>query len=264
MKKFLLIISFAAMALTACSGGAAPTDVLFPTLSPTPNPCTPTNAPGTAKQFANLMREFDDTSYVASFTSKDQLVEPILKLQDVRRRVQAIDAPPCMKDLRKFQIDYMNGVINALAHFLGGAKGEQVQAEIAATRSLRLQYEQEFAKVLGVTYVPPPTTTPRPTQPSATPAPTNSPAQPTPTSTPTAASPTVTVVERANLRAGPGTDFELIATLNSGETAAAIGRTEEDDWIQVEFPAAPNGKAWLLARLVSVSVPVEQLPVATP
>jgi uncharacterized protein YgiM (DUF1202 family) len=184
-------------------------------------------------------------------------------------------------------------VVTALAHFLGGAKGDQVQAEIGATRILRAKYDKELATVLGITFVAPTAQS----QPSAVPG-TATPAATTDTSdlaatpgddlvtpgddtatpeavtatattegTATSGAPTtavVSVTQRANLRRGPGTDFALVATLEANEKASAVGRTNTGEWIQVENAAGPEGKAWLLASLVTVNVPVDQLPVVNP
>lgn len=225
--------------------------------SATPNPCDKSNVQTSVKQFTDLTREFDDTSYVASFTPQAQLVEPVLKLQEVRRKVQAIEAPDCFAQLKKLQIIYMNGVVTALVHFLGGAQGNQVQAEIAATRSLRVDYETELAKVLGVTYVPPPTVPPQATSAGATETPT---APPSPTVTPV----TLTVIQRANLRIGPGTEFDQVATMNGGESAIAVGRNAQGDWLQIIYPSDSESRAWLLVSLVQVDGAVETLPVVTP
>lgn len=279
MKQITLWVGILAIGLAACTTPAPTATETIPTDGTpsatldvqTTNPCDKTNLNNTVKDYTDLTREFDDTSYVASFTPQAQLVEPVLKLQEVRRRVQALDTPDCLKNLRKFQIDYMNGVITALVHFLGGAKGDQVQAEIAATRALRQKYDKELATVLGITFVAPtaaaqptidPNNTPAPAA-TATPADNVSPTA-TPGESPTPAPAVVTVIQRANLRRGPGTDFDLVATLNANETAVAVGRNSAGDWIQVENASGPEGKAWLLASLVTVSVPVDQLPVVNP
>jgi hypothetical protein len=277
MKKSILVTLMLAVSLSACTTPAPATTQAGSTeaaattvASDNLNPCDKSVLTDTVKPFTDLTREFDDTSYVASFTPQSQLVEPVLKLQDVRRRVQALDTPDCLKNLRKYQIDYMNAVIAALVHFLGGAKGDQVQAEIGATRALRQKYDKELATVLGITFVAPTTA---PTQTSGTPAPAVATVAPTemavtPTATPgeapTPAPVTVTVIQRANLRRGPGTDFDLVATLNASETAIAVGRNAAGDWIQVENPAGPDGKAWLLATLVTVNAPIDQLPIVNP
>ena len=272
MKRFVLWVMLLAIGLAACTtptptATEAPLSAGPPTtplVAQTPDPCNKSNLNTTIKDYTNLTREFDDTAYVASFSPQAQLVEPVLKLQDVRRRVQALVTPDCLKNLRKYQIEYMNGVITALVHFLGGAKGDQVQAEIAATRSLRQKYDQELVTLLGITLVAPTAgaqPTPAPNTPAATATPADSVA---PTATPGAAPAVVTIIQRANLRRGPGTEFDLVATLSTNETASVIGRNAAGDWLQVENAAGLDGKAWLLASLVTISVPIDQLPVVNP
>lgn len=297
MQRFALSLGLAAILLAACSQTATPTTANSATLNTQPanvataDPCDKATLPDTVKAFTDLTREFDDTSYVASFTPQGQLANVILNLQDVRRRVQTLDTPDCLKTLRKYQIDYMNGVITALVHFLGGAKGDQVQAEIGATRTLRAKYDKELAGVLGITFVAP-TGQPQPSALPGTPGPqattdnsdingtplpdtptpgaataTGDPAQTAtsePAGTATLVTVVVTVTQRANLRRGPGTDFALVATLGANDTATATGRTATGEWIQVENSGGPGGKAWLLASLVTFSVPADQLPVVNP
>jgi hypothetical protein len=70
----------------------------------------------------------------------------------------------------------------------------------------------------------------------------------------------------ANLRAGPSAvDYEIVGVLYPGAIAPALGRTI--DWILVEYPGIPGGKAWIYAPLVDVrgEVPeIEAPPTPTP
>ena len=79
--------------------------------------------------------------------------------------------------------------------------------------------------------------------------------RPTPATTPAAppprrppaeiTGPAVTVlVEGANLRAGPGTDFPVVGGLYQNESAPLLGRNQTGDWLQVQLPASP---AWIFA-----------------
>ena len=68
------------------------------------------------------------------------------------------------------------------------------------------------------------------------------------TATTTAAAPEITgpavtvLVEGANLRAGPGTDFPVVGGLYQNESAPLLGRNQTGDWLQVQLPAmAPPG-----------------------
>jgi len=87
-----------------------------------------------------------------------------------------------------------------------------------------------------------------------------------PTPTPTKAPPTpvdttarVTILpQNLNIRSGPNTGYEIIATLDTGAVLKLIGRTANNEWYKVEF----DGKTgWLLALYVEVSGDVDKVPV---
>ena len=76
---------------------------------------------------------------------------------------------------------------------------------------------------------------------------------------------TVTYLEPINVRTGPSSfDYPLVGSLPVGGTAAAVGRSPAGEWVEIEFPAAPGGKAWVYAVYVTVSPPNALLPVVEP
>ena len=83
-----------------------------------------------------------------------------------------------------------------------------------------------------------------------------------PAATPQITGPAVTVlVEGANLRAGPGTDFPVVAGLYQDEKAPLLGRNQTSDWLQVQLPETT---AWIFAPLVQTSIPISELPAIDP
>lgn len=78
---------------------------------------------------------------------------------------------------------------------------------------------------------------------------------PTPTPTPTPAAVEAVALDTANLRAGPGTEFERVGGVRSGETLRLIGQLADGSWYQLE-----NG-AWIAAFLVEP--PATELPIVT-
>lgn len=79
-----------------------------------------------------------------------------------------------------------------------------------------------------------------------------------PTETPAAATGVfITVVTdepQINVRLGPSsTVYPVVGVLITGSTAPVFGRSPGGDWIQIEFPSAPNGKGWVYSPLVQVS-----------
>ncbi|MYH60491.1 MAG: SH3 domain-containing protein [Caldilineaceae bacterium SB0675_bin_29] len=90
----------------------------------------------------------------------------------------------------------------------------------------------------------------------------------TPTPTPTPAGPpervTVTVIDfglRLNVRAGPSTDYDIVAKAVAGVTFNGIGRTESGDWVQVAIADLPSGYGWVSATYVTTTGPFDELPV---
>ena len=87
-------------------------------------------------------------------------------------------------------------------------------------------------------------------------------ATPQPDDAPTLTGPAITVlVEGANVRAGPDTDFPVVGGLYENEQAALLGRNLGGDWVQVQLPESVG---WIFAPLVETSVPIAELPVVDP
>jgi uncharacterized protein YraI len=72
-------------------------------------------------------------------------------------------------------------------------------------------------------------------------------------------------VYQLNVRGGPGLSYNIIGTLRQGDSSPLIGRSADGAWLQIQvsspYPtfAVPTG--WVMARYVSSSVPIFQLPV---
>jgi hypothetical protein len=64
----------------------------------------------------------------------------------------------------------------------------------------------------------------------------------------------ITEEPQINVRMGPNSSiYPVVGTLPTGSTAPALGRSQGGDWIQIEFPGAPNGAGWVYSPLVRVS-----------
>ncbi|MCL5999226.1 MAG: SH3 domain-containing protein [Chloroflexi bacterium] len=53
-----------------------------------------------------------------------------------------------------------------------------------------------------------------------------------------------------NVRSGPGTNYDLLGTLNAGQTALVKGKSEDITWWQIEYANGPNGVGWVFGDLV--------------
>lgn len=66
----------------------------------------------------------------------------------------------------------------------------------------------------------------------------------------------ITDEPQINVRLGPSsTIYPVVGILLRGATAPALGRSQGGDWIQIEFPSAPDGVGWVYSPLVQVSPP---------
>ena len=87
-----------------------------------------------------------------------------------------------------------------------------------------------------------------------------------PTVTGTSLGPTVTVNadnDQINVRSGPGTEYEKVGVLISGQTMPALGKSAAGLWILIVYPGVEGGTAWVYSPLVTVS-DADSLPIVAP
>jgi uncharacterized protein YraI/beta-lactamase class A len=103
--------------------------------------------------------------------------------------------------------------------------------------------------------------------PSATPgaaSPQNAPAAPTATTVagtpPPSTGVTGLVTAEINLRYGPGVDYPRIGVARAGDTFDILAWHTQFPWVQVRYPAAPNGLAWVAVDLLTIEGNLYNLP----
>ena len=260
MKNILLIALLFSLFLAACDGKVTATpETNVEEFTSTPDPCSSAALPAEVGRVNKLMREFDDYSALASNTPQAQLVQIIPELQRVLRDAEDQIVPACLNELKKIQLTHMSIVVQTLMGFMNttdAAGVEQVNAGIEQAQKLHGLYDIEMARLLGITLVVPPTSTPGA-------APEANTATPSPETTPT-----LTVLNfgagAVNLRSAPNLDALEAGVLGSQVSTAALGKTADDQWIQVQVPDKPGQVAWVYAQLVQLSAPIATLPVITP
>jgi hypothetical protein len=67
------------------------------------------------------------------------------------------------------------------------------------------------------------------------------------------------VIQKINVRNGPGTEFELIGVLNSNDVVFITGKNPNGAWMQIEFASAPDGKGWVTAEFLQTEN-IESVP----
>lgn len=111
------------------------------------------------------------------------------------------------------------------------------------------------------TAVSTPVTAPSPPPPTATSLPAAPEASPVPSPVPLVTQPLAATVnvDSLNLRSGPGTLFEVLATYPLGSLVTALGLAPGTDWIEIEDENGQTG--WVFAELLTLDGELETLPV---
>ena len=255
---FHMLVGFLAFVFLSACGGSG--EEITPTVgvTQTPDPCAEANLPAEVEKIHKITREFDDYAALASNTPQSQLVQVIPELQRVLRDAEDQAVPACLSDLKALQLGHMNTVVQTLLLFVSSGDVNAVAQGIAQSRELHTQYEIEMARLLGITLTVVTSTQPASTEPVSTPE-----AQATEPPTP---APVVTNAgaNDLNMRVAPDFNSAPLYVLTVGQSANAIGRTADSQWILVQVPDQPGETAWVYASVVQLNVSVETLPVATP
>jgi uncharacterized protein YgiM (DUF1202 family) len=246
MKKEFLWLAVIGILLAACT--AAPAQAMIPVTAV--DRCAPENIQDEIEKVTIFQRDFDDVSFLAQSTPQNQTAVVILELQRLRRSALDYDAPVCLNALKENQVQYMTGVITTLMRFMAGGDSETINQQLNATRILRIEYETELARLLGVPYHTP---TPFPT-----------PVVPTQTPAPTPVTMTITTEQDINLFQGPGINYNVVGNFLRGQQALAYTRTENNEWILVQLFDNPEVQGWVAVRLIKTEGDISTLPTLPP
>jgi hypothetical protein len=78
--------------------------------------------------------------------------------------------------------------------------------------------------------------------------------------TPTPPDLRVEIFQDVNVRAGPGTDYDLVGVLIPGQTSAILGRSSDSTWIKITYVGGPDNSGWVLRDLVRVIGELPSIP----
>lgn len=108
-----------------------------------------------------------------------------------------------------------------------------------------------------VTEAPPQSEEPTAAPEAGTPQPaTETPIPPSPTPN----LPTGVVTAQINVRSGPASSFEAYGMLNPKEIVVITAKTLNGNWLQIEYPGAPDGKGWVAAAYITLNSDISKLP----
>mgnify|MGYP005814615525 CR=1 FL=1 len=276
MKKTALLASIllASLLLPACGSQTAQAPSPAPgTLSPaippsaTPDLCTQASMPETVQIVNDYVKEFDkyasqavhiyptpNSPYPAVGVPMEQLPQITAWMKGIRQALLDQAVPPCLTSLKQHALQYMDTVVLTLVTYGSSHDLETLNAGISLSAYYNDRYANEMANLLGVTLAAP----------DETPI-----AQETPTPAATSTPAVITVLNPGpnplNLRVAPSLTAQAVAVLHANESATAVGRTANSEWVRIEMPAQPGSTAWVYASLLQFTGGnIEDLPVVTP
>ncbi len=127
ISQLVTVLALALATLLSACGNSTPTVNAIPTatsipvistITSTPDPCAPENIEAEVQKVHKYMREFDDASSLAASRTREQLGDAIAGLQQIRRDAEDQLTPPCLTDLKTYQVSHMNSVISTLIAFM--------------------------------------------------------------------------------------------------------------------------------------------------
>jgi uncharacterized protein YraI len=65
--------------------------------------------------------------------------------------------------------------------------------------------------------------------------------------------PFLTAVWNVNIRAGPGTEYAVVGTLNQGASAEIVGISADGLWWAILYDGTQNGRGWVAAAYVQAN-----------
>jgi uncharacterized protein YgiM (DUF1202 family) len=68
--------------------------------------------------------------------------------------------------------------------------------------------------------------------------------------TPTPAGPTGRVIQRLNVRSGPGTTFDTLGLIEPGVVVSLTGKNITASWFQIDYTSGPGGLGWVTSQYV--------------
>ena len=249
-KRIIILIAITAMLANACAliAPAQPTQTPEPAPTPTatPDPCGPDNVMLEVEKIQALVNSFQGTAYIANNTDVNLLIHPILRLQEMQKELRELEVPDCLLALKDKSIDYTVSVVNYLLLFMNLQDPAAVELTTAIQNSEALWQTVlgEFNSVLTAAGLEPQQVTELNQPPSES------------------VETGVTVLNEGpgavNIRELPDLDSDVLEKLEAEDTAAAIGRTEDSEWIQI---SAEDVTGWVFAETITIDSPVEDLPV---
>jgi hypothetical protein len=186
--------------------------------------CLPSERQKEIQELQRLILKFSDVTQVAGSTPRIQLPSMVLEMQSTYRETWTLTPTLCGEVVKQQTLTAMQTIIEGFSLFMQGSEHE-ASASVKLNEGLA-QFEIVGERFQDLVYNPALLLTPTPV-----------------TTVPKMSGATVNA--NANLRAGPGTTFDVVGGVSAGDALTVVGRNEAGDWYKTT-----DGK-WIASFLVN-------------
>jgi len=216
---------------------------LAPTM--TPDPCNSENLSDEMEVIRSSFTEFQELTFIANNSRPEDLIEPVLRLEEIRTRIINLPLPGCLRKLQAKFSEYSGSVISYLSERMKDPKSDAYLIEQKNSETLWQAVEDEYEKaILTVTnqFIPI-------------------------TGSGNAFAEKSNFVlafndgtKSVNIRVNDDLDSAVIGQLDPGMQALVVGKNDDASWLRINMPGVYG---WVFFEMVELTGSLEDIPVIT-
>lgn len=211
----------------------------------TPDPCGPESLSDEIKTIREGLIEFQEVTFIANNSRSEDLIYPVMKLEEIRTRISTLSTPPCVGKFKQSYMDYTSVVIRYLSSRMNDPRSDEYEVDQLNSQTLwqvvEKEYEQavlsarlEFQALSSIE-----------------------------SAFQQAAETGIIAMndgsKSVNIRAEADLDSPIVGRLEPGMQALVLGKNETSDWVRVNLSGIYG---WVFIETVEISTDLEEIPVS--
>jgi len=215
---------------------------LAPTM--TPDLCSAENLSEEMEIIRSGFAEFQELTHIADNSRAEDLIEPVLKLEEIRTRITSLKLPGCLKKLQTTFSEYSAIVIRYLTTRMQDPRSDEYEVDQQNSQTLWQAVEDEYEKAVltvQMEFIPI-------------------------TGSGDAFDVEITTVvlaindgtQSVNIRSGDDLDSLIVGRLEPGMQARVVGKNQSGEWLRINLSTV-NG--WVYVEMVEISGDLAEIPV---
>ena len=210
----------------------------------TPDPCGPESLSDKMMIINQSLTEFQEVVFIADNSRVQDLISPLMKLEEIRIRLSTLSTPSCLAKFKQSYLDYTAVVIRYLSSRMNDSKSDDYEIDQQNSQTLWQVVELEYEKAILDARLDFQTLT---SSDSAF-----------------AQAAEIGVMARndgtrsVNVRAQADLDASIVGSLEPGMQALVIARNEAGDWVRINLMGIYG---WVFTKTIDLSAKLDEIPV---